>query len=246
VDEGVVVIVGSNRSDFPSIPALGPVTRLIFAADYTPPPAVVKVAPTAIGKLAGSYTLPSGGRLVLAASESPSGWPGVRLTPEGKDAFLLLAGGGDPMSAEREARLLSALEKSRKGDFGPLAETFGVPLAQVEPRVRQSLARMEQDKGPFRSLEIVGTVGGGGRASTWVLAHHEKGSFLMEYVWDGPTVGNVRMNATPPGGLFLPEGPASFASYDLRSGAVSRISFEEGVLVVKTPGGEVRAKKIVP
>lgn len=246
VDEGVVVIIGSNRSDFPSIPAVGPITRLIFNADYAPPPAVVKRDPAAMSKLAGNYALPSGGRLVLAASESPSGWPGVRLTAEGKDAFLLLAGGGgDPANAEREARLLSALEKSRKGEFGPLAETFGVPLAQVEPRVRQNLARMDQENGPFKSLEVLGTVGGRGRASTWIVAHHEKGSVLMEYVWDGPTVANVRMNASPPGGLFLPEGSASFASYDLRSGAVSRISFKEGALVMKTPGGEVRAKKIV-
>jgi CubicO group peptidase (beta-lactamase class C family) len=244
VDEGVVVIIGSNRSDFPSIPAVGPISRLIFQADYAAPPAVMKVDPAAVRNLAGSYVLPSGGRLALAASESPSGWPGLRVTAEGKDAFLLLAGGvKDEASSEREARLLSALEKSRKGDFGPLAETFGVPVAQVEPRARESIARMERENGPFKSFEVLGTVGGRGRASTWIQAHHERGSVLMEYIWDGPTVGNVRANAAPPGGLFLPEGPASFASYDLRSGAVSRISFEEGTLVMKTPGGEVRAKR---
>jgi CubicO group peptidase (beta-lactamase class C family) len=245
VDEGVVVIIGSNRSDFPSIPAVGPVSRLIFNADYAPPPAVIKADPAAVRKLAGSYSLPSGGRLVLAASESPTGWPGVRVTAEGKDAFLLLAGGAsDPANAEREARLLSALEKSRKGEFGPLAETFGVPLAQVELRAREAMARMEQENGPFKSLEVLGTVGGRGRASTWIQVHHERGSVLMEYLWEGPEVANIRTNPAPPGGLFLPEGPASFASYDLRSGAVSRISFEEGAIVVKTPGGEVRAKPV--
>jgi CubicO group peptidase (beta-lactamase class C family) len=244
VDEGVVVIIGSNRSDFPSIPAVGPITRLIFNADYTSPPAVVRADPAAVGKLAGSYVLPSGGRLVLAASESPSGWPGIRVTAEGKDAFLLLAGGGgDPANAQREARLLSALEKGRKGEFAPLAETFGVPQAQLEPRARQNLARMDQENGPFKGFEVLGTVGGGGRASTWIVSHHEKGSVLTEYLWDGPTVAFVRMNAAPPGGLFLPEGPASFASYDPRTGAVSRIFFEEGALVLKTPAGEVRAKR---
>jgi CubicO group peptidase (beta-lactamase class C family) len=244
VDEGIVILIGSNRSDFPSIPAVGPISRLIFGADYAAPPAVTRVDPAAIRKLAGTYELPAGGRLVLAASESPSGWPGVRVTPEGKDAFLLLAGGAkDDANAEREARLLSALEKSRKGEFGPLAETFGAPLAQVEPRARETMARMERENGPFKSLEVVGTVGGPGRASTWIRIHHERGSVLMEYVWDGPTVGNVRANVSPPGGLFLPEGETSFASYDPRSGAVSRITFEAGALVVKTPGGEVRAKK---
>jgi hypothetical protein len=43
--------------------------------------------------------------------------------------------------------------------------------------------------------------------------------------------------------LFLPESETAFASYDPRSGAVSRITFEAGALVVKTPGGEVRAKR---
>jgi hypothetical protein len=102
---------------------------------------------------------------------------------------------------------------------------------------------MERENGPFKSFEVLGTVGGGARASTWIEARHEKGTVLMEYGWDGPIVAMVRPNAAPPGGLFLPEGETSFASYDLRSGKASRIAFESGALVVKTPGGVVRAKR---
>lgn len=244
VDEGIVILIGSNRSDFRSIPAVGPISRLIFGDNYAAPPAVVRVDPAVTRKLAGAYVLPSGGRLALAAAESPSGWPGVRVTPEGKDAFLLLVGGvKDQGSADREARLLSALEKSRKGEFGPLAETFGAPVGEVEPMARGGMARMEREHGPFKSFELLGTVGVPGRVSTWIEARHERGSVLMEYGWEGPTVATVRTNTAPPGGLFLPEGETSFASYEPRSGAVSRISFDDGALVVKTPGGEVRAKK---
>jgi hypothetical protein len=149
----------------------------------------------------------------------------------------------DQGSVEREARLLSALEASRKGEFGPLSETFGEPPAEVEPMAREGMARMERENGPFKGFNVLGTVGGGARASTWIEARHEKGSVLMEYGWDGPIVATVRTNAAPPGGLFLPEGEASFASYDLRSGKSSRITFAAGALVVKTPDGEVRAKR---
>ncbi len=243
VDEGIVVIIGSNRSDFPSIPAVGPLTRLIFAADYTPPPAVVKLDPADLQKLAGTYTLPTGGNLILTLTESPTGWPGITLTPEGKDAFLLLAGGGAEASADRETRLLAALEKSRKGDFAPLAETFDVPLERVKARGQETMARMESENGPFKSFELLGTVDRGGRLSTWIRLHHEKGSVLMEYAWDGPVVAQYREHEKAPGGVFLPESGSTFASYDLRSGAVSRVGVEGGGLVLRVAGGEVRAMR---
>lgn len=244
VDEGVVVIIGSNRDDFSSIPAVGPVTRLIFNADYQAPPAVVKM--DSVRSLAGTYTLPSGGRLTVAASESPSGWPGITVSPEGKDAFLLLAGGGAAENnAEREARLMAALEQSRKGNFEPISQVFGAPLAEVTEEAKSAWSRMERANGAFGSLELLGTVSAGGRPTTWVAAHHEKGTVLIEHGWDGPTVAMVRLRDEPPGGLFLPESDTVFASYDPRSGAVMRLRFDPAhkTLILVSAAGEVQAKR---
>lgn len=246
VDEGIVVIVGSNRDDFLSIPAVGPITRLIFNAEYQPPPTVVKADPAAVHRFAGSYTLPSGGRLNVAAAESPSGWPGVKISPEGKDAFLLLAGGGAAEdNAERERRLMAALEQSRKGSFEPLAQVFGAPLAEITEQAKSSWSRMEEEHGAFRSLELLGTVNAGGRLATWIAAHHERGTVLIEHGWDGPTVAMVRLREDPPGGLFLPESDTGFASYDPRSGAVTRLRFDstQETLTLGVATVEVKAKR---
>ncbi|HYN20778.1 MAG TPA: serine hydrolase domain-containing protein [Thermoanaerobaculia bacterium] len=246
VDEGIVVIIGSNRDDFLSIPAVGPITRLIFAAEYQPPPAVSKVDPSATRRFAGSYILPTGGRLTVAAAESPSGWRGVRISPEGTDAFLLLAGGGAAEeNAEREKRLMAALERSRKGEFEPLSEVFGAPLAEITDQSKSTWNRLEEKYGAFRSLELLGTVSAGGRPATWVSVHHEKGTTLIEHGWDGPTVALVRLREESPGGLFLPESDRAFVSYDPRSGAVMRLRFDPAkeTLVLATTAGEVKAER---
>ena len=245
VDEGVVVIIGSNRQDFLSIPAVGPITRLIFNAEYSAPPAVARVEKTVPVRHAGDYALPSGGKIKVTVAESASGWPGLTLTPEGKDAFLALAGGAADTGNEK--RLLAALEQSRKGEYAPIAEVFGVPVAQATGEVKETWSRLENDLGAFQGLDLLGTTSTAGRPTTWVELRFEKGKTLMQFGWDGPAVSTFQLLNRPPGGaLYLPESEASFASYDPRTGAVTRIGFEEGAMVLRTAGGEVRAKKVNP
>ncbi|HWM95262.1 MAG TPA: serine hydrolase domain-containing protein [Thermoanaerobaculia bacterium] len=244
-DDGVVLIIGSNRQDFRSIPAVGPITRLIFNADYSAPPAVVKVEPSASIRHAGNYALPSGGKIRVTVVESSSGWPGVTLTPEGKDAFQILAGGAAAAdTAEGEKRLLAGLEQSRKGDYALLAEVFGAPVAEVAGQSKETWSRLEGIHGAFQSLDLLGTTSTAGRPTTWVEARFERGKSLMQFGWDGSTVATIQVLDRPPGGvLYLPESGTSFASYDPRTGAVTRIGFEEGAMVLRNAAGEVRAKK---
>ncbi|HEX5716547.1 MAG TPA: serine hydrolase domain-containing protein [Thermoanaerobaculia bacterium] len=240
MDDDVVLIIGSNRQDFLSIPAVGPLTRLIFNADYSAPPAVAKVQSSA--RHAGSYALPSGGKIRVTAAESPSGWPGLTLTPEGKDAFQVLAGGVS--TAEGEKRLLSGLEQSRKGNFGPLAEVFGAPVAEVTGQTRETWSRLEGIHGSFQGFDLLGTTSTAGRLTTWVEVRFEKGKALMQFGWAGSEVATVQVVDGPrSGALYLPESESSFVSYDPRSGAVARVGFEDGALVLRTAAGEVRAKK---
>lgn len=244
VDDGVVLIIGSNRQDFRSIPAVGPITRLIFNADYSAPPAVVRMETSAAGRHAGSYALPSGGTIRVKATESSSGWPGVTLIPEGKDAFQALAGGAAAGMADREKRVMAAFEKAGKGDYGPLAEVFGVPLAQTAEMHKRTWSSLESQHGRFQGFDLLGTTSAGGGATSWIEARFERGKALFELRWSGPVVGNVQVRNKPPGGtLYLPESEGSFASYDPRSGEVARLAFEEGALVLRNSGGEVRAKR---
>jgi CubicO group peptidase (beta-lactamase class C family) len=247
VDDGVVLIIGSNRTDFKSVPAVGPITRLIFNADYSAPPAVARVPPAASSRYAGSYALPSGGKIHVKAMESSSGWPGVTLTPEGKDAFQALGGGLAAMIAEvpdRERRLMAAYEQTRKGEYGPLAELFGVPLAEVTDLHKRTWSNLEGRHGPFQAYELLGTLSLQGRPVTWVEARFEKGKVLLENGWNGPTVSSIQVREKPPGAvLYLPESETSFVAYDPVRGGVTRVGFEEGALVLRTAAGEVRAKR---
>ena len=242
VDDGVVLIIGSNRQDFRSIPAVGPITRLIFNADYSAPPAVVRVPSAA--RHAGAYTLPSGGKIRVAVQESSSGWPGVTLMPEGKDAFQALAGGLAGDAADREKRLMAAMEQTRKGEYGPLAEVYGAPLPEVTEMTRRTFANLEEQHGAFQAFDLLGTTSAGGGSISWVEARFERGKALFELRWNGPHVGNVQVRNKPPGGvLYLPESESSFVSYDPRSGEVARIGFADGAMVLRTAAGEVKAKK---
>ncbi|HVG08365.1 MAG TPA: serine hydrolase domain-containing protein [Thermoanaerobaculia bacterium] len=247
LDDGIVLIIGSNRADFRSVPAVVPITRLIFNEDYSAPPAIVRVPPAASSRHAGSYTLPSGGKIRVTPMQSPSGWLGVTLMPEGKDAFLALAGGAAPDVADREKRLMAALEQTRKGEYGLLSELWGASLAETADLHKRSWSRLEGQHGPFQEYNLLGTISAGGRLTSWVEARFERGKALMAANWAGQAVGSIQMRDKPPGGvLYLPESESSFVSYDPRSGEVARIVFEDGAMVLRTAAGEVRAKKISP
>lgn len=247
VDDGVVLIIGSNRQDFRSVPAVGPISRLIFNADYSAPPAVARVPPAAPARHAGTYALPSGGRIRVQVTQSPSGWPGVTLMPEGRDAFQALGGGAAAVVADvadRERRLLHAYEQSRKGELGPLSELFKVPVAELAEMNRRTWSNLEAEHGPFQGFELLGTLQQGGRAVTWIEARFERGKALFENGWRGPIVGFIQVREKPPGSvLYLPESETSFVSYDPARGETARIAFEDGALVLRTAAGEVKAKR---
>lgn len=251
-DDRLVILTGSAQSDFMSIIVAAHLSRMLFGQEPPMPPAVVPQDPATLAKLAGTYVLPGGGRLVVAAAPTrPGQAAGLRIVPEGRDAFALLAGAG---TADREryagleARLVRALEAVRQGDYKPLHELYGgdPPLEQVTARSKEAWASMEGEHGPFQKLEVLGTgpLAGGGRAVTWVRFSFERGSQTVAYVWEGSNVAVVRFVPSPSGALFLPVGPRELAAFDLRSGAVSRVTFETGeggaaTLVV----GEARATR---
>jgi hypothetical protein len=59
----------------------------------------------------------------------------------------------------------------------------------------------------------------------------------------------VRFMDAPPAILFVPQKDGSFANFDVRTGAIVHVRFEEPgggapVLVATSPGGPVRAKRV--
>jgi CubicO group peptidase (beta-lactamase class C family) len=251
-DDRLVLLTGSAQSDFSSIGVAQHLSRMLFGNEPPLPPAVVAQDAAALAKLAGTYELPGGGKLVATLGPvRPGRANGLRIVPEGKDAFALLAG-ANAADRERyaglEARLVNALETMRKGDYKPLHELYGgdQTLEQVTARAKETWSDLEKENGPLQKIEVLGTgpLAGGGRAVTWVRLAFEHGTQAVAYVWEGANVAVVRFVSSPAGAVFLPLGPTELAAYDPRSGAVSRVRFEMGegggaVLVV----GEVKAKR---
>lgn len=256
VDEGTVLITGSNRSDVSSIAILPQVVRLVFGMEHTVPPAVVKAEAKALERFAGSYALPSGDRLVVSVANpgiEGTATPGLTVIPEGAGSFLLLAGGGSQEQgrlAGQEKRLLAGLEGVRRGRFEPIAQVFGVPVPQAAEEMGSQFRRLEERHGKFQRFEVLGTASLGGRPATYVRFHFENGSALSEFGWDGDTVVNVRLHQSAPEGRFLPESSTEFVSFDPRSARVMRIAFDAGeggkarALIVRTPGGDVRLGRV--
>jgi CubicO group peptidase (beta-lactamase class C family) len=251
-DDRLVLITGSAQSDFMSIIAALHLSRMLFGQDPPMPPAVVPQDPAALEKLAGTYVLPGGGRLKVAAGPArPGRAAGLTITPEGQEAFAALSGAG-PADRERyaalDARVIGSLEAARKGSFQPLRELYGTdePVEAVGAEFKQEWAAHEKELGPFQKLEALGTgpLVAGGRVVTWVRLVFERGSRTLTHIWRGPIVAVVQVVQEPSGPTFLPVGPRELAAYEPRSGAVSRVTFEMGegggaVLVV----GEVGAKR---
>jgi len=59
---------------------------------------------------------------------------------------------------------------------------------------------------------------------------------------------SLRLLNAPPPVVFVPQKDGSFASYDVRTGALVRLFFEEKggapELLVRTPDGEVLARRV--
>lgn len=256
VDENVVLIIGSNQSDFSSIAVSGQLPKIVFGVDYTLPPAVARVDPAVLARYAGTYVLPSGGRLqVTSAPPGPGGSPRLSVAAEGVDAFAALAG-GNPADRERyaalEKKIVQATEQARKGNYVPLHEVFGVnrPLEEVAELTKGTFRRMEERLGPLRSVEVLGSAPRGAGIATYLRFQHEKGSRVFEYLWQGPVIANVAILDELPADLFLPASERELVSFNLRTQSAKRIGFElspDGkvqALVVRTPGGEVKANRM--
>jgi CubicO group peptidase (beta-lactamase class C family) len=250
-DDRLVILTGSAQSDFPSIVVAEQLSRLLFGQEPPQPPAVVPQDPAALAKLAGTYDMPGGGRLVVAAVPArPGRTAGLSIVPEGREAFAALAGvsaADRERNAAREAQVTRALEAVRKGDYKPLHELYGArePLEEVTARSRQAWSSLETENGPFQRFEVLGTgLAASGRPVTWVRLHFERGTQAVAYVWEGPIVAVVRFTSAPSGSVFLPVGPRELAAFEPRTGRVARVAFETGeggaaTLVV----GETRAKR---
>jgi CubicO group peptidase (beta-lactamase class C family) len=250
VDEGVVVYCATNVDELANGRVGSWIDRVLFGGGEVPtPPHVVAVDAALLPKYAGSYRLPSGGRLVVTVHDGK-----LSISAEGADAFALLASGerGDVKLLEGlTARTKAIVEARMKKDIEPLYQALGgrLPRARLEDIVAQSLREWEEEHGPYQSYEVLGSVPGGGLGLTYVRMKFARGSVMLCYEWDKDRLTHVRPVSLPPATrTFQPESATEFAAFSVSLPTVVRIQFRSDGgnvtgLAVRGKAGEVLATR---
>ena len=241
VDEGVVILVMSNTTDNAASAILSPVARLVFGGgEVAPPPATVPGDAARAAAAAGTYALPSGGTLTVAADGAR-----LRVTGDGPEAFALLRGGAlTPQMAELTTRSVALIEAAGRGDFAPLHQAMGgeVPVERLRAMHEEFMGNVSERLGPLQRVEPVGTAPSGPGLASVVRLRMERGEQLLRVLWEDGTVAGLSPTREVPA-VFVPVADDAWVSYDMRAGAALRLRVEAGALVLDSPAGPVRATR---
>lgn len=241
VDEGVVILVMSNSADAPAANALQAIARTVFGGEVIAPPVAIDGDPSRAAAAAGTYRLPGGGTLAVAAD-------GTRLTvrPQGQEAYALLNGSaGDARLDSLAARSVAVLEAAARREYAPLHQAMGGerPVDEVRGMHEEYMAAVSGRLGAYQGVEHVGTSTRGARALTVVRMRFAQGPQLVRIVWEDGRILDIGSMREPAPALFVPMAPDAWASYDMATGTSIRVRVEGGALVIDTPAGPARASK---
>jgi hypothetical protein len=213
VDENVVIYAASN-AEMTAIALTEVLPALVFGVEYAMPPDVVKLDAAALDRFAGTYLLPSGGRIELAREGDA-----LRAAAVSRDAFALLYPTAPAEIAERaNARIAAIVEAGSKGDYRPVAEAFAgaMPAAEVNENEGRLWRDLRERLGAFKGFEVLGTARMRPMAATIVRLDFERGSQYMRFGWDGGQLVGIRMLPEPPALRLYPTSATELVSFDLR------------------------------
>ncbi|HEU0015651.1 MAG TPA: serine hydrolase [Longimicrobium sp.] len=240
--DGYVVVAASNVGERPVESQGRVLNALLFGGPYQAPPVAAQVDPAALAGLAGTYRLPTGGTVRLAADGGR-----VRMTAEGQDALDALA--ARPLPADRSAglnaRAREMLEAAERGDFAPLHAAFGgqVPLEEVRQAHTRFTDAMEQELGALQGIDVVGSVDAGELVRTLVRYRLERGTRLLRMGWAGGALAGMQPVRDLPATTVVPVAPGELAAYDFMTGRTQRLRIRGAALVIDTASGEVAAAR---
>jgi CubicO group peptidase (beta-lactamase class C family) len=257
LDAGVVIVLSSNSTDYSAIPVGPHIESRVFGLPDPEPPAAAPADPALlahISGLAGLYALPNGDRLKVRAAPGVGNAGRLAITALGPQAFPLLLGAGDDEERETMAlrlqRIGEMLTALQAGNPDPFAKLRSLPPEKAGAQAKAFLTPAAQQLGAWKSAQVLGNGSYGGHPYTYARLTFEKGSKIAEYLWSGLGIEAVRFVDAAPAILFVPQADGSFANFDVRTGSIVKISFEEPgggappVLVAGAPGGAVRARRV--
>lgn len=247
VDEGVVIIAMSNQ---PVVRATRLVPQEIDALYFNDrpvvmPPAGLDVPAAAREALAGVYSLDTGATIDVRATADGLEASSSDLQMFGALGSLAAPGG---RAAALEARTMSLLEASAKGNHAPIYEAFvvedGRTLAQVAEAQQARWDGWRARFGAFRRVELLGTgTGAQGDPAVTVRLVFERGGPTMQYVWGPRRLFAVR-EVTPAPIALVAETADSWVYYSYGQPNVVRLRFgAAGAIEIDGPAGRHLGKK---
>jgi CubicO group peptidase (beta-lactamase class C family) len=248
LDANIVIIASSNSTDYSAISVTPHLESRIFGVADPEPPAASAVDPALLARRAGIYAMATGERLQVSASGKL-----LAVTAQGTQAFSLLLGLRDADDRENMAARLQltseALDALRAGDGKPWANLRSLPVPKATQEAQAALAPWREKLGAWKGTEVLGNESYGGHPYSYARLTFERGTKIAELGWSGMGVETLRFMDAPPPVLFVPQADGSFASYDVRTGASVRLTFEDpegdapAELVVHTADGVVKARR---
>jgi CubicO group peptidase (beta-lactamase class C family) len=225
LDAGVMIGVCINNSgeEFNELvtQALG---KLIFDGEVQMPPAVIALNVEKLPAFAGTYQLPSGGKLTAAVADG-------QLRLAAVDAMGLEALFNTQVTERNkklEERTSAIVAAYVKGQYEPL---LGALITRALPerlaaREQQLWKNWESSYGSFKGFTIIGTTPEPmDDVAVNVRLEFERGAVITQYVWFPRGLDMVRVLQSAPGISFLPASETEFVSYNLATGSLLRVTF---------------------
>jgi CubicO group peptidase (beta-lactamase class C family) len=254
IDEGVTMIVLSNET-LGRFHPVGPIeqdlSKIIFNGKSTTLPRSISADQAALQKYAGVYEFASKAKLNVKAVEG-----GLQISAEGQEGLDLVSGA----TAEERKKNADLSERGKtvflgisRGDLEPFVrEVKGrIPENEARPAISGLWKRLEDRHGPFKSLEVLGTVTEPEAHMTYFRINFEKGIEYRRIRWEQGNLAYILQTNFPliPT-QFAPASQTEFHGYHLGIARLSQINFDindrkEVVgLTFRTSGGKVSARKV--
>jgi len=226
LDAGVLIATCLNNSgeEFNEVVTRAIVSAL-FGRELNMPPAIVSISPAAMSRVTGTFDLPSGGKLTAFVADGQ-----LNLSAEdGKGLAALFEARPSERYKQLEERTLKLVEASVKHDYEPMRQAMISPLAldRLTAREQKNWQEWQAKHGGFKGFVIIGTTPEPmNDAAVNVRFDFERGSVFTQYVWFPRGLDERRLSPGAPAKVFFPASETDFVSYNLVSGATTRISFK--------------------
>src|SRR5215469_4457378 len=207
IDRDTVIYIASNESAIPATLISRKVAYLAFDMPVTAPPAVASMSASVLQNRSGTYKTPDGRQLSITTDDG-------RLIVRTADSRLF-------------ALLSEKPPQDVANDVTAKTQAFIKNRGPVDAGDHPNWRRLVETNGAFRSATMLGALSDGEDPATWIVVRFERATKYVELLWNPDGLDGVAATDNGPGFVYYPESSDRFFSYDVVSGMVRHLSFNQ-------------------